>query len=171
MSYFEYSQQLRREIESEESIVTRLKYAFRGDIEPFAFGGTVNIFCIGQTKSGIWTALRAFRPKMPEGMRTTEIQKSNMEIYCQNVEYLHEKGERCPALCIGVVYENMVGILTEDLSAGGKYEIEHNPDLNYGFILSSENRQKVFIDLDYGFRIPPNRREKYFAEDAFILLE
>ncbi len=167
-TYFEHSQLVKRGVQSDTSLLDRLRDAFDGGVEGFAYGGTVNLFRFGkQLPSGLWVALRAFRPEVYYGKCNLESQKEYMEIYCQNAEFLAEQGEEVPRFCIGTIYKEQAGIITEDLTANGQHEIDHPEDEPHCFV--GDGRRRVFVDIDGVFGYAPGMRElKYFADDAVL---
>lgn len=64
MGYFEDSLAVKREIESGPEMLNNARKAFTGQSEPFSFGGTVNLYRIGRTPSGLYDACgRAGKPR------------------------------------------------------------------------------------------------------------
>ncbi len=178
-SYFENSQSIKKEIESRLDLKNKITMCLDDKIEPFSFGGTVNLYRIGKLKSGLYIALRRFRPEMVEGRNDLNTKKKGMEIYCQNAERLKNEGEEVPQFCVGVVNGNDAGILTEDLTLGGKFDFDHFPDMDFGFVVDGTNRRKVWVDIDHLFssELGHNRNYyrdlgiKYFANEARIDLQ
>lgn len=172
MRYLKYSQRVRREIESIPELLDNVKRAFAGQAEPFTSGGSVNLYRLGRTPSGLWTALRAYRKDISEGRKDREQQARLMEYYCQNAEELDGEGESVPVFCIGAVCGNSAGIITEDLTANAQYQVEHHPDDDHGFVIHGNQRRKVFIDIDgvfrrkFGFGI----ETKYFSPKNVLVL-
>ena len=167
--YFEQSQQVKRELQSDASLLDKLRSAFDGKAEPFSFGGTVDLFQFGkQLSSGLWVALRLFRPELNYGGNCEGIQARAMETYCRNAEHLVSKGFEVPRFCIGTTYKGKAGIITEDVSANGQYEIDHPDGEPHCFVTEGEKQRKVFIDIDAVFRYWPDLELKYFANDAVL---
>ena len=166
MDYIEKSQQVKQEILSNPKFLNITRSALNEEIEPFAFGGTVHLYQIGQLPSGLHLALRAFRTDVAEGQRDLESQMREMEHYCQNADYLHSHGDEVPKFCIGVINSSKAGILTEDLSNGRTQEFQHHPDNDYAFV--GTNKRKVFVDIDGLFRFIPRLKLKYFSNEHLI---
>ena len=172
--YFENSQLVRREIESRPDLKNKITMCLDNKIEPFSFGGTVNLYRVGKLKSGLYIALRRFRSEMPEGMSTFNNKRKMMEAYCQNAERLKNEGEEVPNFCVGAVNNNDAAILTEDLTSNGKVIFEHHPDTAFGFIIKDEARRKVWVDIDYLYgdiRKNRNPEIKYFSNGEIINLQ
>ena len=168
MSYLDNSQRVKKEIVSAPSLVDIARKAFNQSIEPFSFGGTVNLYHIGKLSAGIHVALRVLRTDVEEGKKNLESQMTLMEYYCQNAEHLYSKQEPVPEFCVGVISGKKTGIFTEDLTRGDTQEVLHDPDNAYAFV--GANRRKVFIDIDGVFRYIPELELKYFLEDKLIRL-
>lgn len=166
MQYFEKSQKIKLEILKDNNLLNTARSAFDEKIEPFSFGGTVNLYFIGRIPSGKYVALRVFRNNLPEGQESLERQIKLMEYYCQNAEYLDDSLESVPEFCIGAVKGNKAGIFTEDLSNGGSQEIKHCPDNDYALV--GPQKRKVFVDIDSCFRAPLNIKIKYFLNKNLI---
>ena len=168
MDYLEISQQVKAELLSAPNLLNIAQNAFNGGIEPFSFGGTVNLYHLEMLSSGLYVALRVFRTDAQAGKYDLESQIKEMEQYCQNAEYLFSEGYPVPAFCVGVVSGEKAGIFTEDLSVGGREDVEHNRDDAYAFVGS--DRRKVFIDIDTAFRVRRNIELRYFLESNSIRL-
>jgi len=166
MNYIERSQQVKQEILSNPKFLNVARSAFNEEIEPFAFGGTVHLYQIGQLPSGLHLALRAFRTDVAEGQRDLEGQMKGMEYYCQNADYLHSQENEVPKFCIGIINSSKAGILTEDLSNGGAQEFQHHPDNDYALV--GADKRKVFVDIDGLFRFIPGLKLKYFSGKHLI---
>jgi len=170
MNYADISKKVKQELLLSPVLLDVTRHAFDEKSEPFSFGGTVNLYQIGQLPSGLHVALRAFRPEQPEGKKSLERQMKNMEYYCYHAETLFDEKQPVPAFCVGVIYMNKAGILTEDLTCGGTQEVFHHPDDEFGFV--GPEKRKVFIDIDYMFRMNPfgGPQSKYFLDDMVIKL-
>lgn len=168
MEYIDKSQIVKKEIISESMLLDVVRNAFDQKFEAFGRGGTVELYRIGRLPSGFHIALRLFRTDIEEGQRNLETQMRLMELYCQNAEHLYSRNEPVPDFCVGVIKGNKAGILTEDLSAGGTTEVEHNQDNNYALV--GAERRKVFVDIDGLFRFIPGLEHKYFLDDTVIKL-
>lgn len=166
MNYLEKSQQIKQEISGDSRLLDIARNSFNEQIEPFSFGGTVNLYAIGQIPSGLYVALRSLRTDMAEGKGTLEQQMRLMEYYCQNAENLDASRQLVPRFCIGVVYGNRAGIFTEDLSNAGTQTVEHHPD-NDSALVGSDKR-KVYVDIDWLFRATPGLEIKYFLDKNLI---
>ena len=176
MNYFEDCQQIKTEIES-SGLLRKVKEAFSGNIVPFANGGSVNLYRIGNLESGHHIALRLFKLK-GEGQWELPQQKRLMEYYCQHAEALNEDGYRAPLFTIGVLDPKRAGVITEDLTKGGAVNLEHDPNFPYGWIRERGKDIKVFIDIDYWFQGSSSypyqgiiiENPKYFSPGKFIQL-
>lgn len=166
MDYIERSQLMKPGIISDSELLNSARRGFDEEIEPFSFGGTVNLYHVGILPSGLHVALRAFRPEMPEGRNSLTRQTQSMENFCQNAEHLDSEGEPVPAFCIGVVYKHMAGIFTEDLSAGETQEVDH--DLEQPYALVGDEERKVFVDVDELFRLLLDLEPKYFLDENVV---
>ncbi|MBS3151928.1 hypothetical protein J4230_00805 [Candidatus Woesearchaeota archaeon] len=173
IDYFQESQMVKAKIVLQSEIIYNANEALSGRLEEFSFGGTVNLYRIGKLESGLYIALRKFRPEMPEGISNLDNKVKKMEAYCQNAGKLRSKNEGVPNFCVGIVNEIDVGILTEDLIANGGFEFDHNPDNEFGFVIQGNNRRKVWVDIDHLFgdrKYNRNPEIKYFTEGARINL-
>lgn len=170
MDYFEYSQSVKGEVEATPEILVNARRAFAGEVETFGFGSTVELYRLGKTASGLWTALRAYRNDAYGGNMDREQQARHMEYYCQNAEELAARGEGVPVFCIGVTCGNRAGIITEDLTANSQNRFEHNPENAYGFVIQGDKRRKVFVDIDGVFRYKSGLEAKYFSEENALVL-
>lgn len=170
MKYFERSRAIRGDILSQLSLLNMARDTYKGNIEPFTFGGTVNIYHVGILPSGLHVALRAFRTEMPEGKKGLEWEKRAFEAYCRNAEDLSEEGEGVPDFCVGVIFGQHAGIFTEDLTRGDTSEFESHPDNEYVFV--GPERRKVFVDIDYLFRekLLKIKELKYFLDSNLVML-
>ncbi|MBI2578326.1 MAG: hypothetical protein HYW26_01300 [Candidatus Aenigmarchaeota archaeon] len=172
MGYFEHSLTVKKEIESGPEMLNTARKAFTRQSEQFSFGGTVNLYRIGRTPSGLYVALRALRPDTVYGNFDREQQSRLMEIYCQNAERLHDEGKDVPAFCIGTVCGDSVGVITEDLTQGGQVELEHGERDIYGFVFKGDERRKVFVDIDWYYNHIPLSEIilRYFSEEHVMVL-
>ena len=161
--YFNKSQLVRISIERTPELIEITRTCFNGKMEPFASGGTVNLYHLGTLPSGLHVALRAFRTSVPEGKYDLEDQMRLMEHYCQNAEHLYSTGKSVPIFCVGVVSGEQASIFTEDLSKGGTQEVRHHPDNNYALV--GAEKRKVFVDIDGLFRKIPGLELKYFLNE------
>jgi hypothetical protein len=146
--YFEKSQEIKAEIEGRNDILDLTAGAFNGEIEEFA-GAGVDLFRIGKLESGLHLALRVFRDF---NNYKQDLEARFMEHYALNAEKLQGESERVPLACVGAFYrDKKAALITEDLTAGGEFEVEHHSDNAYGFILKPEGKEKVWIDIDAVF--------------------
>ena len=170
MEYFERSQEVRKEILSEDGLLTQAKRAFNSEYEEFGWGSTVDLFRIGTLPSGLYVAMRVFRKDGHFGDSSVENQKRLLEDYCQNAEELDSEGKEVPKFCVGVVYRNRAGIFTEDLTAGDTQNFEHYPDYDFAWVGEGEQRRKVYVDIDHLFKHRRDTETKYFLDDHLIQL-
>lgn len=172
-SYFNGSQEVKREIERDVSFLLRVRDAFEGKFERFSFGTMVNLFRFGKRlDSGLFVALRAFQPDGHFGRGGLAVQTWDMEVYCKNAEHLAEAGVGVPRFCVGAVYKGKAGLLLEDITANGKYEVEHPPHQEDCVVIEGGKKRAVFIDIDASYRYFAGLADqKYFAPDAVLNLE
>jgi len=171
MSYFQDSQRIREEIESQPGLLERVKQAYRGELQKFASGSSVDLFRIGRLQSGVHIALRKWNPDLYHNAHMgLHKQIEWMETYCQNAEELAAQGTEVPAFTVGVIRNNIAGILTEDLSAGELYEVvqARYPDPTARVVDNGSSRT-VYVDIDPEFRAKEPIKRRYFAEGKHIL--
>jgi hypothetical protein len=174
-SFLEYSQDLKEEIKNETSIIQAIKLCFLNEIESFQKGTEHEVYRLGKTKSGAFLVLRKKKFDF-------NVDVERFEIYCRNAEALsnvrakkEEKYRRpdSPNFCIGVIYKhqskNYLGVITQDMSEGGKYEMSNR----MGSVSSERTLNEVVVDevdvdLDgchVGYLLPEEiiRDSSYFA--------
>lgn len=172
-SYFERSQRVKCELAADASFLDKVRDAFDGKIERFSFGTMVNLFRFGkQLDSGLFVALRAFQPEGHFGRGGLAVQTWDMEVYCKNAEYLDSIGAGVPRFCVGTVYKGKAGVLLEDITANGRYAVEHPSHQEDCVVIDGEKRRTVFIDIDASYRYFQGLADhKYFADGAVLDLE
>ena len=166
-TFIEYSQRLKKEIKNNPAIIHGIKLCFLDGIDPFQKGTEHEIYTLGKTVSGNYLALRQKKFSMDI---KNEIER--FEIYCQNAETLANSKAKnlfnhrpeSPKFCIGVIYQSKeVGIITEDMSEGGKYEMTNDmADYYSERKLNGEVIDEVFVDLD------SCRPDNYFNDSEVI---
>lgn len=126
MNPFEYFQQLKPQIESDETIIRNLRlYAFGDRKVLYHLGtGTTNThYRIGKI-GDLWLATREFI----WGRHDPEMQKIACESYINSIISSHETGIRVPIICGGIKAESInpkterYFLMLEDLTAGGTKE-------------------------------------------------
>lgn len=153
-NFLEYSQRVKEEIKNDPSIIHTIKLCFLGEIEPFQKGTEHEVYRLGKSKSGKYLALR--KEKFYRSIRESSVER--LEIYCRNAEALstsRAKGRKLwrpnsPSFCIGVIYQSEhIGIITEDMSEGGKYQMSNSMgSISSDRILNEEVVDEVDVDLD-----------------------
>lgn len=166
------SEKIKKEIQSNPELLEKIKQCFARDTGPFAKGTENELYRIGQTNEGKHLLLR----KKPFTVNIKN-DKERFEAYCQYAETLansraegkYQRGsfgprKNSPNFCIGVIFNTKeVGIITEDMSEGGKYEMS-NSMVDY-YSTRSENGNKVdevLVDLD------SCRADGYFDDEEVI---
>ena len=91
-----------------------------------------------------------------------------MEHYCQNAEYLHGEGKPVPAFCVGVTLDGDAGIITEDVTAGGEFELEHPPESAIAYVVDGKAKREVYLDIDGTYRFTWGMETRYFLEEHRI---
>lgn len=178
-TFIERSQRLKHEIQNSPEIIKAIQDCFVGNNEAFSSGTEHDIHRIGMTDSGIYLVLR----KKCFSMRADE-ESSRFNIYCQNAETLassRSEGKflwrsNSPSFCIAVIYQhNKVGIITEDMSEGGKYEMTNEMgDYSSSRKLNGEIIDEVLVDLDAcradGYFKPQEVRStiSYFSDENIL---
>ena len=144
--YFDFSQQLKKEIEEHEAFMQIIDRHMSGDHAEWLNGGNMNtIFRVGQIESGLWLAIRQQR-----GAEDYGISRDCMnlyETYARKAEEYSKRGRLVVKFCVGVVKELSTALLVEDLTNGGTRILE--PPMwgeEYGFYHGSKER--VYVDLD-----------------------
>ncbi len=171
MRYLEISQKAKREIKLLSGIEAKLIDMLEGRVEPFSHGSSVGLYRAGKTGSGLYVALRAFKPEFleDEGLQLLEDQIQWTENYCQNAAMHYKHNEDVPKFCIGVIYKDNAAILTEDLSEGGRADVTplKGGDVEVTVTGPGVNRKKVYVDLDPHYidlRPIPKSGIRYFAD-------
>lgn len=166
-TFIEYSQRLKKEIQNSPEIIDSIRACFSRYENPFSKGTDNEIYRLGRTGSGVYLVLRKRRFSMD-----TENEIERFEIYCQNAETLSNSKAKnlfnhrpiSPSFCIGVISQSKeVGIITEDMSEGGKYEMTNDmADYYSERKLNGEVVDEVFVDLD------SCRPDNYFKDSEII---
>lgn len=164
-SYFEFSQQVRREIESSEQMMPALKRYFFDLYVPandFIGSGSANdIYRIGKLKSGLWVALRE-----RYGSDDSPFFLGLYEVYAKKAELLQQQNKRVTKFCVGVSGNGRAGLLVQDFTNGGESPlISTSGDAAY---FADNTGEIVYVDLDNV--IHPETELKYLAENARIRL-
>lgn len=175
--YFKKSQKIRKKIEKTD-IPKKLKKYYETGSWPKPIGkGRANIIYPLGNSGGLFVAYRTATGDLKEqfelNKRTFELAQKYFEYYCRkSAEYI-EKGKRAPAFNVGVIYENgsnkYAGLLTEDFTKGGRYEVENITDDEYGMLKKDDSKEKVYYDLDNSEYIKLDLKDlKFMSEDAVI---
>ena len=149
--FFEKSQAIKREIEADPKLLNRIKLCFSGDFEPFAKGTENEIYRIGTTESKMHLVLR--KKKYSQSLKDDA---EHFDIYCQNAETLAQSRvqgnflyrPQSVGFCIAIRVGDEVGIITEDMSEGGKYELANVMGDYSKRKVGEETIDEVFVDLD-----------------------
>jgi len=135
--YFERSQRIKKEIESESRLIKNITNIFESRDENLLLGeGSYNeVFQVGRTESGLYVALRLTNERHFEMHSIENLILSN-ERYCSvagaiSMAYESEKYWHRPIhFCVGVVYQDRIpGLLMEDVTKNKKYSL-----WNWGFL-------------------------------------
>lgn len=180
--FINYSQEIKKEIRNNPLILKSIQYAFDGTSQPFSNGTQHAIYRLGKTQSGIFLVLR-----IKIYYKITEFDINYFNNYCNNAETIQQlkvseksfyKNKRSPNFCIGLIYqEKLLGVITEDMSEGGKYEMSNDMGSCYSTrILSGQVVDEVFTDLD-GVHVDfdeilensPNR--DYFSKELVLKIQ
>ncbi len=156
-TFLEYSQRLKEQITNDPKIIEAIRACFSGDTEVFAKGTEHEIYRLGKVSPDIYLALR-------KRIYDFDIENATerLQIYCQNAETLagsranglvtqfHREDSPTPSFCIAVIYQSKeVGIITEDMSEGGKYEMTNRMgDVYCERMLGGQVVDEVLVDLD-----------------------
>jgi len=182
--YFEYSQEVRKEIESDSELVGAIKDIFdnRPEISLLGEGGTNQVFHVGRTKGGLYVALRLVKER---GLEITDAVRLG-EQYCaiaQSFAELRCKRPKHPRpldFCIGAVYQDKTaGLLIEDITENRRYTLL---DRGWGFDRVVEGKtDTILADFDgtlidmrdylrmFGVEIQ-NKNPAYFSRENRINL-
>ena len=168
MDHFEYSQQVRREIESNREIYDNLVAHIKGQNRLDFLGGNVcsKHYRVGRLNEDLWIATRESNEELPQFMVASQ---EGLEIYCRRAFDLYEgqKGIKdavgryseqsttqsidiSTSFCIPVKYiysEDVYAylLLLEDLTAGGQFSARFPPG-HY----TSEDRDSDYKILKVG---------------------
>ena len=172
-TFLEYSQRLKLEIEKDPAIIEDIKLAFLSRFIPFQRGTEHAVYRLGKTTSGAFLVLRKKKLDF-------DVDVERFEIYCRNAEALSNsraKGKKLwrpnsPSFCIGVIYQyqskKYFGIITEDMSEGGKYEKTNSMGSNTSErILNEEVVDEVNVDLD-GCHVDYLLHEEIIMESSYF---
>jgi len=152
--YFEKCMESTREIKKDSRLITQIKNIFDNPSHYRCLGhGNCNIiYSVGQTKSGLWVALR--KPIADVGTKEESVEMyRNFCNVAQNLSYLIKKIDwnnvsRPVNFCVGVEYEHNFGLLVEDITEGEKIELFDEIAL----VASRKNKkglvERIGIDLD-----------------------
>jgi hypothetical protein len=153
-----------------KDLLERIQDAFDNLFFPFSEGTSVELYKIGLLDKESHLALRCFSDTGENSKINSllQIQMLAMEEYCLNAEELKLEKKRVPNFCVGVIYGNLAGIITQDLTFGGTREFKHNFREPFGYLEGSDN--PIYIDIDGEYRIPNQGGFKYFLEKNRISL-
>lgn len=160
--YFEYSQQVRREVEQDQILMGVLHGLTKYQLPEFLGEGTKNVlFRVGQTPSGVHIALRMPKIYLHSQFNHPDYQKKFYTDYSLAAQFLYgqhivnpETYTRPVKFCVGLMYQRsqsnaMVMLLTEDISEGGKYEVRcANGSIEARRYLKGNFIDGVDVDLD-----------------------
>ncbi len=150
--FFERSQALKEKIELDQAVLAKIRECFSGEIEPFGVGTEHEVYRIGLVEN-VYLALR--KKRFPSF--DTEMDVGGMEIYCQNAETLSESRRSglflhrpiSVGFCIGIEVAEELGILTEDFSENGKYNMTSCMADTYATRKTDDKIvDEVLVDLD-----------------------
>ena len=165
--YFQTSQKIKRETETHNQIIEKLKRHSQGVeyLEEIGRGQVNLIYHLGQLPSGLWLAVRKMMPSSSCGSIQAMIRAS--EAYAQRAAILQEEGKRVPLWCICFADEanRSFGLITEDMTEGKKYTIKTEPGAEIGI---RSDGLEVYLDLDQG--IPRERESIWTHKDNRINL-
>ncbi len=175
--FLNLSLQIKEEVKNSPEILQAIRECFKKEDEPYLHGTKHAVHRIGKTASGMHLMLRK---KMWSGTFADEIDSFN--IYCQNAETMAVLQERdefdyphlTPAFCIGVKCGDMAGLITEDMSQGGKYEIK---DGSTGYdadrLLNGEKVDEILVDLEdsdevFNFKEDVLSTTEFFSDENIL---
>jgi hypothetical protein len=147
--YFDISQQIRSEIESNKGLTDKLnRHMSRVEFAEFIGEGTANAhYRMGRLESGLWLAAR--QRKCQYYLRASDTLLSIHESYAETAEEYWEEGKLVSKFCVAAFKENNAVLLVEDLTEGGKRKIYHNQDEQFGYYEGTE--EVVWLDLESNF--------------------
>ncbi|MFH2021554.1 MAG: hypothetical protein ABIJ34_09150 [archaeon] len=170
MNYFEYSQSIRTQIELEFPLMQTLETIFEQGTQ---IAGTkfTTIYRVGMTCNGIFVALREFHLE-GRAIPFIDYAKKILECYATNADRLDSEGEEVVSFCVGFQHGEKVGLLLEDLTAGGQFRISHGKvGEPKGIVHRPDGDRIVFIDIDNKYdNHAENQPLRYFSDDALIKL-
>jgi hypothetical protein len=154
--YFRESQEIRREIESDPSLLEKISSAVASSKGDLIGEGLHNkAYRIGQAKSGLFVALRTPISEVDmsvyEGFCQVAAMRSNE--YQQGIKRKVLWGEdrviRPVRFCIGILKDHNFGIITEDVTENEKYTVEQYASREEVRRIDQDgNEDYVLIDLD-----------------------
>ncbi len=176
-SYFKKSQKIRKEIERTDIPEKLREYYKTGKWPEPLGGGKANIVYplgkVGNLYVAYRTATGDLKDQFELNNRTFELALKYFEYYCRkSAEYI-DGNKRAPAFNIGVIYkensQKYAGLLTEDFTEGGKYEVENVIGEEYGILKKNDLEEKVYYDLDEPEYMKLKLENlKFMSEDAVI---
>lgn len=131
--YFEHSQKVKQEIESDSQLVRNINHIFESRDKNLILGeGRVSqVFYVGKTKSGLYVALRLTNERHFE-MQGFDTAVNFGERYCAvanalSIAYKQKSYHTRPVhFCVSVVHQDKTpGLLLEDITENRKYELEN----------------------------------------------
>ncbi len=179
-TFLDTSQEIKEEVKNSPQIIQAIRDCFEhGKSEPFLHGTTHAVHRIGTTASG---AHLMFRKQRFSSKFANEAE--SFDIFCQNAETLantRESGRfkyraKSPGFCIGVKCGDMAGVITEDMSEGGKYEMTNKmSEYTSSRILNGAKIDEVLVDLDdchtFYFRDDEIRSTtEFFSEENILII-
>jgi hypothetical protein len=166
--YFDYSQQIKKEIEGRVDLTQKLREHFSGKtpLEYIGGGSSNDIYSLGRLESGIYVALRESKVVKEVGLVEEFLQV--YEGYCQYAEQLSSTMNigKVVSFCVGasIGRDGRAGILLEDFSEGKKKTLlEQNDGLSS---VCFETGETFLTDLDVD-EISP-KGIKFFAPEHRI---
>jgi hypothetical protein len=172
-TYFEHSQEVKREIEQSSDLLDKIRDSFHGKGDRIAHTDCTEIWRIGKLESGLYIALRIdYSPFL------FEMTKLSLENYCSNAERLFNEGNNVPDFCVGVTLDEDAGIITEDLTDNNRNTLtETGKGSEKARCLQTKpdgETKEIYVDIDSKWSADPkiNRGNlRYFKEGNYIRLE
>ena len=128
------------------------------------------IYEIGKLPSGIYVALRWIGVYSSNLELMNHMQKSRLESYALNAENLSSQGIDVVSFCVGVYLKGEVGLLLEDLTAGGKNKVTALDDVVCSVVSQEGMERLVHVDIDDRWNdSAEGKKFRYFDESAMIV--
>jgi hypothetical protein len=177
--FFEYSQQVRREIEDSTDLMDKLRghfalphaygYNHQTPLIHMGEGRTNNVYRVGRTNSGLWVAMREREEILG--------QRESIEMFCRGINRFRERGRDTINSCIGIYskgeeddgWDDRYTLLVPDFTENGTKEPRFLGRGDHEEESVETDNKRIIYDVDEN--LPPKFREqdfKFMAKDAMI---